>query len=125
MTFSAAASSSAALQARLLARLQSWRDAPLWLVALSGGLDSSVLLELLCQLRSQQALPRLQAIHIHHGLQAVADDWVLHCENFCAARGVPLQVVRVQVDAGPASSGRRARRVTVPSSRHCRPAACC
>ena len=50
-----------------------------FLIALSGGLDSTVLLSLFAKLRQKQ--PNLQtlslrAIHIHHGLSQNADNWV-------------------------------------------------
>lgn len=96
------------LEQQLLATLGPWRNAPAWRVALSGGLDSTVLLHLLARLSRQQALPPLSAIHIHHGLQAVADTWPEHCRQLCAELGVPLQVEFVQVDSG-ASLERAAR----------------
>jgi tRNA(Ile)-lysidine synthase len=68
------------------------------LIGYSGGLDSSVLLHLLARdadLRGRG----LRAIHVHHGLHTQADAWAAHCEHACAALGVPLQVVRVAVDA--------------------------
>ncbi|NLD15030.1 MAG: tRNA lysidine(34) synthetase TilS [Gammaproteobacteria bacterium] len=79
--------------------LQSHTAAPGWCVALSGGLDSSVLLHALDAVRQQQACPPLRAVHIHHGLQAVADSWPQHCQALCAQLEVPLQVIHVQVDA--------------------------
>lgn len=97
-----------ALEQQLLDVLSPWRGAPAWRIALSGGLDSSVLLHLLADLSRQQALPPLSAIHVHHGLQAVADAWPEHCRQFCAELGVPLQVEFVQVAAG-ASLERAAR----------------
>lgn len=79
------------------------------LVAYSGGLDSSVLLHL-----AQRAdLPGLCAVHIHHGLQASADDWAALCQARSVALGVPLRVVRVQLrgddPAGPEAAARNAR----------------
>ncbi len=72
-------------------------------LALSGGLDSCVLLHLLASLKDQ--LPwRLQAIHINHGLQVVADLWQAHCETLCQAYGVPLQVVHLSLLPGPGES---------------------
>jgi tRNA(Ile)-lysidine synthase len=69
-------------------------------VALSGGLDSTVLLEALCRLRDWLPAGGLRAIHVHHGLHADAEDWVRHCEALCARLDVPLAVL--EVDARPA-----------------------
>lgn len=78
-------------------------------VAFSGGMDSTVLLHLAVAAR----LPKLSAIHIHHGLQTSADDWAEACAAQCAAWQVPLQVLRVVVDAahpkGPEAAARAAR----------------
>ena len=97
-----------ALESSLLESLRPWRAAPAWHVALSGGLDSSVLLHLLARLRERETLPPLSAIHVHHGLQAVADGWPAHCQALCERLGVPLHIERVQVD-GAASLERAAR----------------
>ncbi|MFP6797765.1 MAG: tRNA lysidine(34) synthetase TilS [Pseudomonas sp.] len=85
---------------RLRDALQPWRSAPGWCVALSGGLDSTVLLHLLASLAQREALPPLSAIHVHHGLQASADNWPAHCRALCAALSVPLQVEFVRVAPG-------------------------
>lgn len=88
------------LESRLLRTLAPWLASPKWWVAFSGGLDSSVLLHALARLGERHALPPIVAIHVHHGLQAVADDWPAHCRAVCERLEVPLQVVRVQVAAG-------------------------
>ena len=94
--------------AKLLQTLAPWRNAPAWYIAFSGGLDSSVLLHLLASLAKHQTLPSLHAIHVHHGLQVVADAWPSHCQSVCDSLGVPLRVIRVQVQPG-ASLERAAR----------------
>ncbi|MCT4710941.1 tRNA lysidine(34) synthetase TilS [Enterobacteriaceae bacterium H11S18] len=68
------------------------------LVALSGGLDSTVLLHQLVTLRDTLA-PELQlrAMHVHHGLSPNADEWVQHCQRLCASWDVPLEVAHVQL----------------------------
>lgn len=96
------------LPARVLQSLTPWRKAPVWHVGFSGGLDSTVLLHVLATLSRQQPLPPLNAIHIHHGLQAAADAWPAHCRVVCGALGVPLQVIHVEVAKG-ASLERAAR----------------
>jgi len=96
------------LPSRLLLNLKPWRNAATWRIAFSGGLDSTVLLHLLAHLAKTESLPALSAIHVHHGLQAVADAWPEHCRSVCAALGIPLQTVRVQVAPG-ASLERAAR----------------
>jgi len=60
-------------------------------VALSGGVDSVVLLH---QLRARGPT---SAIHVHHGLSPNADAWAEFCRSLCRQLGVPLKVVRVRV----------------------------
>jgi len=64
-------------------------------VAFSGGADSTALL-LAC---SEKWPGQVLAVHVHHGIQAAADDFVRHCEKLCAGLDVPLVVCRV--DARP------------------------
>ncbi len=70
---------------------------PKLLLALSGGLDSCVLLHLLTEARRHCSF-ELHAVHVHHGLSNNADDWAAFCEAQCALLDVPLQVVYVNVD---------------------------
>jgi tRNA(Ile)-lysidine synthase len=88
------------LAKRLLPRLEPWRGAAGWRIAFSGGLDSTVLLHLLADLARQHALPPLTAVHVHHGLQAVAASWPGHCRQVCQILGVAFQVIDVQVRPG-------------------------
>ncbi|MCC9395920.1 hypothetical protein LN384_26505, partial [Enterobacter hormaechei subsp. steigerwaltii] len=66
-------------------------------VALSGGLDSVVLLHLLvCAGKKGGFIP--DALHIHHGLSPRADDWADFCQNYCDMLGVGLETVKVCVE---------------------------
>lgn len=96
------------LESRLLTALSPWCAAPGWCVAFSGGLDSTVLLHLVVSLSRRMALPPVRAVHVEHGLQAAASAWPAHCQQVCAALGVPLRVRAVQVAPG-ASLERAAR----------------
>jgi tRNA(Ile)-lysidine synthase len=78
----------------------------LW-IGLSGGLDSMVLLH---ALSCEAALAsKLHAIHVHHGLSSQADAWQAHCEDACAARGIPLEIQRVQLNKNQANLEEAAR----------------
>jgi tRNA(Ile)-lysidine synthase len=65
-------------------------------IAFSGGRDSSVLVHALAGIRAGRSVT-LRAAHVHHGLQPGADAWQRHCEAFCAARNVPLVVLRATI----------------------------
>lgn len=69
------------------------------LVAYSGGVDSSVLLHALVNIKQQQ-LPDLQlrAIYIHHGLSHNADHWAEHCQQQCQMWQMPLIIEKVKLD---------------------------
>lgn len=67
------------------------------LVGLSGGLDSTVLLHALAAMPTVRARG-LRAVHVHHGLHDAADAWARQCARQCAALGVPLKEMRVEVD---------------------------
>lgn len=82
------------------------------LMGFSGGLDSTALLHALSQDPAIR-IQGLRALHVHHGLQALADDWAAHCVRFCESIDVPLSVVRVSVarDSGDGleAAARKAR----------------
>jgi tRNA(Ile)-lysidine synthase len=66
----------------------------LW-VALSGGLDSVVLLHALASLNL--ATP-LRALHVNHQISPHANRWQQHCESLCAELQVPFHAEVVQVE---------------------------
>ncbi|MFT7774085.1 tRNA lysidine(34) synthetase TilS [Roseateles sp.] len=53
-------------------------------VAFSGGMDSTALLHAATRAATGQ---RVVALHVHHGLQAQADDWATHCESMARDLG--------------------------------------
>lgn len=75
-----------------------------YLVAFSGGLDSTVLLFLLKQALATDSDAELHAIHIHHGLQTMADTWATHCRQICQQWHIPLSQVQVNAHAAAGES---------------------
>ena len=68
-----------------------------YIIAFSGGLDSTVLLHALSTSADLHGVP-LIAVHIDHGLQAEHDDWAERCRTVAADFGVDYRSLRVQVD---------------------------
>ena len=90
--------------ARALAR---WPAKPSVGVAFSGGADSTALLRGWQQ--CQPAVP-VVALHVHHGLQAAADDFAQHCQTVCRLWQIPLHIVEVQARHAPGESPEEAAR---------------
>lgn len=85
-------------------------------IAFSGGLDSTVLLHALAELRDADLWARpgfeLRAIHVDHQLQAASTHWSEHCLSVAAALSIPCTTVRVDVvdcNDGIEAAARRAR----------------
>ena len=92
-------------------------DPPLPLgVAYSGGADSTALL-----LAANERWPgQVHAFHVHHGLQAAADDFVRVSESLCSQAGLPLHVIAADARHAPGESpedaARRARYAALAAS---------
>ncbi|HJV27522.1 MAG TPA: tRNA lysidine(34) synthetase TilS [Aromatoleum sp.] len=65
-------------------------------VALSGGVDSTVLLHALACLRGALRF-ELSAAHVHHGLSPNADAWLEFCRQQCALLDIPHHAFHVEV----------------------------
>ena len=67
------------------------------LMGFSGGLDSSVLLHLLSQMRAKLNF-KLKAIHVHHGLSSSADDWLNFCKEKCKLLDIEFHSEKVKIN---------------------------
>ncbi|MFU2123363.1 tRNA lysidine(34) synthetase TilS [Gallibacterium anatis] len=67
-----------------------------FLVGLSGGVDSTVLLHLFVRLSEQMPL-KFRAIHIHHGISNNSDYWLDHCRQLCQQFNVSFCFEKVQI----------------------------
>ncbi|URJ25613.1 tRNA lysidine(34) synthetase TilS [Blochmannia endosymbiont of Camponotus sp.] len=72
------------------------------LLSYSGGLDSTVLLDILTRLRDRDSSDHLtssplilRAVYVHHGISNYADKWASHCSNQCKIRGIPFSVIYI------------------------------
>jgi tRNA(Ile)-lysidine synthase len=83
-----------------------------WLVAFSGGIDSTVLLHALAK-SEERRRTGIIAIHVNHGLHPDADDWENHCRNIADELGITFLSRQVTVDddlkSGPEAAARQAR----------------
>ena len=79
-------------------------------VGLSGGMDSVVLLDVLCCLREKLDL-QLQVVHINHQIHAQSGQWEEFCRALCAQRQVPIEMHKVNIDPRDEGLEAAARRV--------------
>lgn len=73
------------------------------IVALSGGLDSVVLLHLLAALAARMQFS-ISAIHVNHGISGNADSWSKFCRDLCRSKGIPLKIARLKISREPGVS---------------------
>lgn len=99
------------LQAVVRSSLTDIADKPLYL-AYSGGIDSQCLLHVLASLRDELNL-NLTAVHIHHGLQKAADEWLAFCQQQAARLDVSFLSRHCELrdinQSGVESAARQAR----------------
>jgi tRNA(Ile)-lysidine synthase len=82
-------------------------------LALSGGLDSTVLLTVLTQVRREQARwgdVALRAVHVDHGLHPDSSRWARHCASLAALHQVPFESVELALQPGRGESVEAAAR---------------
>ena len=98
---------------RRLAELEGLATPPKrFLIALSGGLDSTVLAHMLATTRQQHG-KSLTAIHVDHRMQPDSQTWARHCERFAQELELEFvcEILSVDVDGGdgPEAAARDAR----------------
>lgn len=64
-----------------------------YLIGLSGGVDSVVLLHLFSRTSF-----KVRAVYIHHGLSPNADSWATFCKQYCKRLNIPFILQKVKVD---------------------------
>jgi tRNA(Ile)-lysidine synthase len=69
-------------------------------VGFSGGKDSTVLIQLMSDLRHQRSLD-LTALHLDHGIHEESIRWQQHCVDVCASLDIPIVSNRIQVESDP------------------------
>lgn len=89
---SSRSSARAEVAAAVAASLHRLDPADRVIVAFSGGVDSTVLLDAVAQCRARDSIV---AWHVHHGLQPRADDWSLHCAREAARLGLRFGTTRL------------------------------
>ncbi len=92
---------------QLLAR---YPPSPRYWIAYSGGLDSTVLLQLCGELSRASPALRFAAVHVHHGLQPEATAWAERCRAMCLALEMPFRLLRVDARPAPGQSPEEAAR---------------
>ncbi|PLA73522.1 tRNA lysidine(34) synthetase TilS [Hydrogenovibrio sp. SC-1] len=88
--------SNALIEQAIIDLVATFPEQPRFLVAFSGGMDSTVLLDALSQKIPSE---RLHAVYIDHGLQADSTQWAQHCAQICDHYSIAFQAVAVQVDS--------------------------
>jgi tRNA(Ile)-lysidine synthase len=76
-------------------------------VAYSGGADSMALLWA-CHTKWPS---QVRAVHVHHGLQVAADEFVAHAKAFCDSMQIPFAWIKVNAKHAPGQSPEDAARI--------------
>ena len=89
-------------------QLAAYHSANNIIIGYSGGVDSHVLLHLLANI--PELKHKLCAVYVHHGLQASADDWAVHCQRVAKGLGVKFKNLQINAQALPGQSPEEAAR---------------
>ncbi|QCI16945.1 tRNA lysidine(34) synthetase TilS [Buchnera aphidicola (Aphis helianthi)] len=70
----------------------------LFLIAYSGGMDSTVLLYQLLKIKQINPKISIRAIHINHNIHSNSKKWQDHCYNTCKKYNIPLIIEKISVN---------------------------
>jgi tRNA(Ile)-lysidine synthase len=68
------------------------------IIGLSGGVDSTVLLNLLYHIRKLSPSLKLKAVHVNHNLSNNAKSWENFCIDLCNKLDIPIDVYQVNIE---------------------------
>ncbi|AEO08473.1 cell cycle protein MesJ [Buchnera aphidicola str. Ak (Acyrthosiphon kondoi)] len=68
-----------------------------FLIAYSGGLDSTVLLHQLLEIKKKYSI-KIRAIHINHNLTLLSKKWTEHCKKICDINSISLIIENININ---------------------------
>lgn len=81
-----------------------------YLLAFSGGMDSTVLLDVLRVAGERETSRRIRAVHVDHALHPDSAQWADHCGRVCGRASIAFSVVSVDATPSPGRSPEEAAR---------------
>ncbi|AYN24399.1 tRNA lysidine(34) synthetase TilS [Buchnera aphidicola] len=69
----------------------------LFLIAYSGGVDSTVLLHKMLKIKEKDPQIKIRAIHINHNLHSSSKKWEKHCTEICQKYDIPLIIKKIRI----------------------------
>lgn len=77
-------------------------------IAYSGGVDSTALLHMMCEVRKRFDIT-LIALHVNHNFNELSSEWAEHCKRECEKLDVPLVHTSLELEAPSEAVAREAR----------------
>ncbi|NIH16717.1 MAG: tRNA lysidine(34) synthetase TilS [Buchnera aphidicola (Periphyllus lyropictus)] len=80
-----------------------------FLIAYSGGIDSTVLLYKLIEIRKKYNI-KIRAIHINHQLNKKSKKWSKHCKKICKINNIPFILKKIKINKPNLNTESKARK---------------
>jgi len=68
-----------------------------FLIAYSGGIDSTVLLYQMFKIRQKNSKIKIRAIHINHNIHPSSKEWEKHCTKICQKYQIPITSIQINI----------------------------